>query len=260
MKTLYERPETLQPCLTHYCPGCGHGIVHRLIAEAMDELGVRERAIGLAPVGCAVLAHQYLKVDMCEPAHGRTAAVAAAIKRVRPECVVFSYQGDGDLAAIGTAETVHAANRGEAISVFFINNAVYGMTGGQMAPTTMLAQRTTTTPVGRDAGYHGHPIRVCELLATLDGPAYLERVALSSPPQILRAKRAVRKSFVTQIEHGGYSLVEFLSPCPTHWRRSPVEAMRFVAEEMTKVFPLGVYRDWEGSDPARPGRGGSHSA
>ena len=184
MNTLYKRPETLQPCITHYCAGCGHGIIHRLIAEAIDELGIRERTVGMAPVGCAVLAHRYLKIDMCEPAHGRTAAVAVGIKRVRPECVVFSYQGDGDLAAIGTAETVHAANRGEPITVFFVNNAVYGMTGGQMAPTTMLGQRTTTTPGGRDGGYHGHPIRVCELLATLDGPGYIERVAIASPKHI----------------------------------------------------------------------------
>jgi len=245
MKPLYERPEALQPCLTHYCAGCGHGIVHRLIAEVVDELGIRGRTVGTAPVGCAVLAHRYLKVDMCEPAHGRTVAVAAAIKRVRPECVVFSYQGDGDLAAIGTAETIHAANRGEPVTVFFINNAVYGMTGGQMAPTTMLHQRTTTTPLGRDAAYHGHPIRVCELLATLDGAAYLERVVLSSPEGIRHAKRAVHKAFRTQIDHNAYSLVEFLSPCPTHWRLSPVESMRFVEHQMTKVFPPGVFRDWE---------------
>jgi len=249
VKPVYQRPDTLQTCLTHYCAGCGHGIVHRLIAEAIDELGIRGRTIGAAPVGCAVLAHQYLKVDMCEPAHGRTVEVAAAIKRVRPECVVFSYQGDGDLAAIGTAETIHVANRGEPVTVFFVNNAVYGMTGGQMAPTTMLAQRTTTTPSGREAGYHGHPLRVCELLATLDGPAYIERVALSDPEHVRRARRATRKAFITQIEHNGYSLVEFLSPCPTHWRMSPLEALRFVEEQMTRVFPLGVYRDWE---PPRP--------
>ena len=245
MKTLYDRPETLANCLTHYCPGCGHGIVHRLIAEVIDELGIRESTIAMAPVGDAVLLHKYLRVDACEPAHGRTAAVAAAIKRVRPECVVFSYQGDGDLAAIGTAETVHAANRGEPICVFFVNNAVYGMTGGQMAPTTMLDQRTTTTPTGRDAGVHGHPLRVCEMLATLDGPAYIERVAIAGPQRIREAKRAVRKSFVTQIEHGGYSLVEFLSACPTYWRMTPVEAMAYIEETMTKIFPLGVFRDWE---------------
>jgi 2-oxoglutarate ferredoxin oxidoreductase subunit beta len=182
---------------------------------------------------------------MCEPAHGRTAAVATGIKRVRPECTVFSYQGDGDLAAIGTAETVHAANRGEPISVFFVNNLVYAMTGGQMAPTTLLEQRTTTTPTGRDGSYHGYPIRVCELLATLEAPGYIERVAISSPARIRQARRAIRKSFITQIEHGAYSLVELLSPCPTQLRMSSTESMEFVEKEMTKVFPLGVFRDWE---------------
>lgn len=259
MKKLYERPETLQPCATHYCAGCGHGIVHRLMAEVIDELGIRERTVGAAPVGCAVLAHQYLKVDMCEPAHGRTPAVMAAIKRVRPECVAFSYQGDGDLAAIGTAETIHAANRGDPITVLFVNNAVYGMTGGQMAPTTMLEQRTATTPGGREAIAHGHPIRVCELLATLDGPAYIERVALSSPERVRQARRAVRKAFVTQMEHNGYALVEFLSPCPTYWRMSPIESLRFIEEEMTRVFPLGVFRDWEVGNAASE-REGADSA
>ena len=254
MKTLYRRPDTLRPQLTHYCPGCGHGIVHRLIAEAIDELGIRERVVGMAPVGDAVLIYNYLGVDFVETAHGRTVAVAAAIKRVRPACVVFSYQGDGDLAAIGTAETIHAANRGEPLSVFFVNNAVYGMTGGQMAPTTMLAQRTTTTPAGRRADIHGHPLRVCELLATLDGPAYIERVSVSSPQHIRRAKRAVLKSFRTQIERNAYSLVEFLSPCPTYWRMTPIEAMRFIEEEMTQVYPLGVFRDGEDPDKAAPCR------
>ena len=246
MSTLYERPETLQDCLTHYCPGCGHGIIHRLIAEVIDELGIRESVVGMAPVGDAVLLHKYMKIDACEPAHGRTVAVASAIKRVRPECVVFSYQGDGDLAAIGMAETVHAANRGEPVSVFFVNNAVYGMTGGQMAPTTLLDQRTKTTPTGRSAAVHGHPLRVCELLATLDGPMYIERVAISGPDRIRHAKRAIRKSFLTQIEHNGYSLVELLAACPTYWRMDPVEAMKFIEDEMTQVYPLGVYRDWEG--------------
>ncbi|MFW6161570.1 MAG: thiamine pyrophosphate-dependent enzyme [Planctomycetota bacterium] len=245
MKTLYERPQTLADCVTHYCPGCGHGIVHRLIAEVIDEMGIREQCVAMAPVGDAVLLHQYLRVDACEPAHGRTAAVAAAIKRVRPECVVFSYQGDGDLAAIGTAETIHAANRGDPISVFFVNNAIYGMTGGQMAPTTLLAQRTKTTPMGRDAAAHGHPIRVCELLARLGGPLYLERVAISTPERIRHAKRAVRKSFLTQVKHNGYSLVEFLCGCPTYWRMTPLEAIRHIEEQMTEVFPLGVYQDWE---------------
>ena len=248
MRTLYERPTTLRDQPTHYCPGCGHGTVHRLIAEAIDELGIRERVVGMAPVGDAVFIYRYLAIDMVETAHGRTVAVATGVKRVRPECVVFSYQGDGDLAAIGTAETVHAANRGEPISVFFVNNAVYGMTGGQMAPTTLLDQRTTTTPRGRRADIHGHPVRACELLATLDGPAYIERVAISGPDQIRRAKRAVLKSFRTQLEGRGYSLVEFLSPCPTYWRMTPVEAMRHIEENMVKTFPLGVFRDWEDPD------------
>ena len=248
MNTLYQRPATLADCLTHYCPGCGHGVVHRLIAEVIDELGIRESVIAMAPVGDAVLLHRYLRVDACEPAHGRTVAAATGIKHVRPDAVVFSYQGDGDLAAIGTAETIHAANRGEPVSVFFVNNAVYGMTGGQMAPTTLLDQRTTTTPRGRRADIHGHPVRACELLATLDGPAYIERVAISGPDQIRRAKRAVLKSFRTQLEGRGYSLVEFLSPCPTYWRMTPVEAMRHIEENMVKTFPLGVFRDWEDPD------------
>ena len=245
MSIIYRRPETLQECLTHYCPGCGHGVVHRLIAEVIDELGIRESVVGMAPVGDAVLLHRYLRIDACEPAHGRTVAAATAIKRLRPDCVVFSYQGDGDLAAIGTAETVHAANRGEPVSVFFVNNAIYGMTGGQMAPTTLLDQWSKTTPLGRQADTHGHPIRVCELLATLDAPLFIERVAISSPERIRGAKRAVRRSFLTQIEHKGYSLVEFLCACPTYWRMTPVEAMAHIETEMTKTFPLGVFRDWE---------------
>jgi len=245
MKILYERPATLAECLTHYCPGCGHGIVHRLIAEVIDELGIRGNVIGMAPVGDAVLLHRYMRIDACEPAHGRTSAVAAAIKRVRPDCVVFSYQGDGDLAAIGAAETIHAANRGDPISVFFINNAVYGMTGGQMAPTTLLNQRTKTTPTGRDAAAHGYPVRVCELLATLDAPMYIERVAVTTPERIRAARRAVRKSFLTQIEHNGYSLVELLCACPTYWRMAPTEAVKHLEGTMIQAFPLGVFRDWE---------------
>jgi 2-oxoglutarate ferredoxin oxidoreductase subunit beta len=254
MKTLYERSNTLTHQTTHYCPGCGHGTIHRILAEAIDEMGIRGRVVGMAPVGDAVLMYNYMSLDFVETAHGRTAAVATGVKRVRPECVVFSYQGDGDLAAIGTAETIHAANRGEPISVFFVNNAVYGMTGGQMAPTTLLEQRTTTTPKGREARIHGHPVRVCELLATLDGPAYIERVAIASPKHIRRAKQAVLKSFRTQIERRGYSLLEFLSPCPTYWRLGPVEAIRYVEETMSQAYPLGVFRDWEA-----PGRRGPSS-
>jgi 2-oxoglutarate ferredoxin oxidoreductase subunit beta len=251
---VFERPRTLEPVRMHYCPGCTHGIVHRLLAEVMDEMELAERAVGIASVGCSVFAYDYFTCDMIQAAHGRAPAVATGVKRMRPDLFVFAYQGDGDLASIGIAETIHAAARGENISIIFINNAVYGMTGGQMAPTTMLHQRTTTTPVGRDAAYHGHPIRVCELLATLDGPAYLERVALSSPQRIRHAKRAIRKAFLTQIDYGGYSLVELLSPCPVRWRLSPLEAMQFVEHQMTKVFPLGVFRDWEGPEADPPGK------
>ena len=239
----YRRPETLVDVPTHYCAGCGHGIVHRLIAEVIDELGIRERAIAVAPVGCAVLAYDYWRIDVTEAPHGRTPAVATGIKRVRPDNVVFTYQGDGDLAAIGTAEIIHAANRGENFSVFFINNTVYGMTGGQMAPTTLLDQKTATTQAGRVRTVHGNPIRVCELLATLDGSAYLERVALSSPANVRRAKRAIRKAFEVQEAKQGFALVEFLSPCPTYWRMKPVDAMKHVDTVLAKVFPPGVYKD-----------------
>jgi 2-oxoglutarate ferredoxin oxidoreductase subunit beta len=217
--------------------------VHRLIAEVLDEMGARERAVAVAPVGCAVLAYDYWRIDVTEAPHGRTPAVATGIKRVLPDRVVFSYQGDGDLAAIGTAEIVHAANRGELITVFFVNNTVYGMTGGQMAPTTVLDQKTQTTQAGRDARVHGNPVRVCELLAVLDGSAYLERVPISSPANVRRAKRAIRKAFETQDAKLGFSLVEFLSPCPTYWRMNPRDAMRHVDEALSKVFPVGVIKD-----------------
>jgi len=239
----YTRPESLTDVPTHFCAGCGHGIVHRLIAEVIDELGVRERAVAVAPVGCAVLAYDYWRIDVTEAPHGRTPAVATGIKRVQPDKVVFTYQGDGDLAAIGTAEIVHTANRGENICVFFINNTVYGMTGGQMAPTTMLNQKTQTTPGGRVQNIHGNPIRVCELLATLDGSAYLERVALSSPGNVRKAKRAIRKAFDVQLAGLGFSLVEFLSPCPTYWRMQPVDALKHVDQVLAKTFPLGVFKD-----------------
>ncbi len=239
----YERPQTLTDVVTHYCSGCGHGILHRIIAEVIDEMGIADKTIAVAPVGCAVLAYDYWRLDTTEAPHGRTPAVATGIKRVQPDKVVFTYQGDGDLAAIGTAEIVHAANRGDNFSVFFINNTVYGMTGGQMAPTTLLDQRTQTTQAGRDAHIHGNPIRVCELLATLDGPAYLERLTLSSPANVRKAKKAVRKSFEIQLAGLGFSLVEFLSPCPTYWRMSPVEAVHHIDDTLTKVFPLGVFRD-----------------
>ena len=246
MKTaVYGRPATLLDAPTHYCAGCGHGIAHRLIAEIIDEQNLRPRCIGLAPVGCAVVAYNYLDIDMSEAAHGRTPAVATGIKRVHPDHIVFAYQGDGDLAAIGTAEIIHAANRGELITVIFINNAVYGMTGGQMAPTTLLGQRTATSPRGRDKVREGCPIRVCELLSTLDNAVYLERTAVSSPAGVRRAKGAIEKAFRCQEEKRGFSLVEILSPCPTYWRMTPVAAAKYVDEVMTKTFPLGVYRDWE---------------
>jgi 2-oxoglutarate ferredoxin oxidoreductase subunit beta len=244
----YSRPDTLVDVPTHYCAGCGHGIVHRLIAEVIDDMGIRERSVAVAPVGCAVLAYDYWRIDVTEAPHGRTPAVATGIKRVLPDRLVFSYQGDGDLAAIGTAEIVHAANRGENISVFFINNTVYGMTGGQMAPTTTLEQKTATTQAGREQQMHGNPVRVCELLAVLDGSAYLERIALSSPARVRKAKKAIRKAFEVQTAGLGFSLVEFLSPCPTYWRMSPSDAMKYIDESLTGVFPPGVVKDVTASE------------
>jgi 2-oxoglutarate/2-oxoacid ferredoxin oxidoreductase subunit beta len=241
----YRRPEALEDATTHYCPGCGHGIAHRIVAEVIDELGIRERTVGMAPVGCAVIAYDYFDIDMCEAPHGRTPAVATGIKRVLPDHIVFSYQGDGDLAAIGTAEIIHCANRGENISVFFINNAVYGMTGGQMAPTTPDAAKTSTSPAGRNPKNEGHPIRVAELLSQLDGVVYAERVAFNSPKGVREAKRAVKKSFQTQMEGRGFSIVEILSPCPTYWHMAPQAALKYIDETLAKVFPPGVYKDWE---------------
>jgi len=225
---------------THYCPGCGHGIVHRLIAEAIDELGIHDRTIGIAPVGCAVLAYYYLDVDMIEVAHGRAPAVATGMKRVAPDKIIFSYQGDGDLASIGAAEILHAAHRGERITVIFVNNAVYGMTCGQMAPTTLLNQVTTTSPLGRDAGTEGYPLQVSELLAVLPGAIYIERCAVCDPTNVRKAKKAIKHAFELQVAGAqGLSLVEVLSQCPTYWRMKPTDAVQWVAEEMTKSYPLG---------------------
>lgn len=238
-----NRPESLYDVQTHYCPGCGHGIAHRLVAEVLDELGVREKTIGTAPVGCAVLMYDYFKCDMIECAHGRSPAVATGIKRMLPDKVVFTYQGDGDLAAIGTAETIHAANRGENLTVIFVNNAIYGMTGGQMAPTTLSGQISTTTPEGRGRRGEGSPIRVCELLSTLEGVCYLERTAVSTPKDVIIAKKAIRKAFENQLSEKGFSLVEILSMCPTDWKLSTEESVKFVNNEMKKTFPLGVYKD-----------------
>jgi len=244
MPRTYARPKTLFDTSTHYCAGCGHGIAHRLLAEVIEERGIRDRTIGVAPVGCAVIAYDYLDVDMSEAAHGRTPAVATGIKRAMPDRFVFSYQGDGDLAAIGTAEIIHAANRGEHITVIFMNNTVYGMTQGQMAPTTLVGQVTTTTPRGRDPAREGGPIRVCELLAVLDGAVFLARGALSSPRNVREAKRYLHRAFDTQEEKRGFSLVELLSPCPTYWRKEPVEAVKHIDEVLVKVFPTGIIKDW----------------
>ncbi len=239
----FLHPESLCASQSHYCPGCGHGIIHRLVAEVIDELGIREKTIATAPVGCAVMFYDYMKFDIIECAHGRSPAVATGIKRMLPDRIVFTYQGDGDLAAIGTAETIHAANRGENITVIFVNNAIYGMTGGQMAPTTLLGQHTTTTPGGRGKHQEGGPIRICELLSHLDGVSYLERTSVSSPKDVIVAKRAIKKAFKNQMEGKGYSLVEVLSMCPTDWKLTPQDAIKFVNDEMKKTFPLGVFKD-----------------
>lgn len=249
---VYERKPELKH-QTHYCPGCGHGIAHKLVAEALADLALQERTIFVSPVGCSVFAYYYFDTGNVQAAHGRASAVATAMKRAHPESIVIAYQGDGDLAAIGTAEILHAANRGENICVFFVNNAIYGMTGGQMAPTTLLGQTTTTTPWGRRAGNEGHPLRVAELLATLDAPVYIERVALCDNKNIMRARRAVRKAIQLQRDGAGFSLVEILSPCPTIWKLDPVDAQRWVAEKMLPVFPLGVFRDRKDSRVAGDG-------
>ncbi|MBI4613032.1 MAG: hypothetical protein HY720_05425, partial [Planctomycetes bacterium] len=241
--TVYGRPLALTLAHTHYCPGCTHGTVHRLIGETLDELGVRERTVGIAPVGCAVLAYHYFNCDMQEAAHGRAPALATGVKRVRPDLIVFTYQGDGDLAAIGTAEILHAANRGERITTIFVNNAIYGMTGGQMAPTTLLGQVTTTTPAGRSAATEGYPIRVAELLATLEAPAFIARVAVHTPAAILVAKRAIRRAFLHQVRGECFSLVEVLSTCPTNWGMPPADACAWLEREMMRVYPLGLFKD-----------------
>lgn len=242
MEAVFERPKTLTTVSTHYCPGCGHGIIHRLIAEVIDELGIREKTAVVAPVGCAVLLYNYFNLDSYEAAHGRAPAIATGCKRVLPELVVFTYQGDGDLAAIGTAEVVHAAARGEKITTIFVNNAIYGMTAGQMAPTTLIGQKTTTTPDGRVPERDGYPIRVCEMLATLGGAAYIARVSVSSPKNVMQAKKAIKKAFETQIKGLGYSLVEVLSQCPTNWHMTSAESVKWVDEKMAAYYPLGEFK------------------
>lgn len=245
-KVVFSRPKALSDTVNHYCPGCIHGIVHRLIAEAIDELGIQDRTIGIAPVGCSVLAYYYFDVDFAEAAHGRAPAMATGLKRVQPDKVVFTYQGDGDLAAIGTNELIHAATRGELITTFFINNAIYGMTGGQMAPTTLPGQVTTSTPFGRDVKLAGHPVRVCELVSTLSGAAYVVRRTAINPKEIRRLKRAIVTAFKVQMAGLGYSLVEVISNCPTNWGMTPVESLKWIEEHMLPYYPLGDYKVAEG--------------
>jgi 2-oxoglutarate ferredoxin oxidoreductase subunit beta len=243
MKKVFTRPRSLKQTPFHYCPGCGHSLLHRLIGEVIDEMDLREEIIGVPPAGCAVLAYNYFDIDMGEAAHGRAAALATGLKRALPDRVIFTYQGDGDIAAIGTAETIHAAARGEKITTIFVNNAVYGMTGGQMAPTTVLGQNTTTSPGGRREQRDGYPIKLSEMLALAEGSAYIERTALSSPSNVLKTKKAIAKAFQIQLDGVGFSLVEVLSPCPTNWRMSPVESCKWIDEVMTASFPLGVLKD-----------------
>ena len=242
-KVVFDRPHALLPVVTNYCPGCSHGIVNRLVAECLDELDVEGSAVGVAPVGCSVMAYDFFGCDMIEAAHGRAPAVATAVKRVHPQNVVFAYQGDGDLASIGMAETIHAATRGEHITIIFINNAIYGMTGGQMAPTSLPNQVTQTSPYGRDVDEAGFPIRVCELLSTLDGVAYLERVVVDSPKNVRKAKKAIKKAFQTQIDGVGYSLIEVVATCPTNWGKTPQDSFEWMRENMLPYFPLGVFKD-----------------
>ena len=243
MPKVHIKPESMKPAVTHYCSGCGHGIVHRIVCEVIDELNIREKTIAVAPVGCAVLAYDYWNFDTTEASHGRTPAVATGIKRVHPNKLVFTYQGDGDLAAIGTAETIHAGNRGENISIVFVNNGVYGMTGGQMAPTTVLGQVTATSPYSRRSEKEGFPLRIMEMMAVLPGVTYLERTMLTSPKEVLKTKNAIKKSFQRQLDNKGFSMVEVLSPCPTYWGLSPLESMKRIEDEVVKTYPIGVIKE-----------------
>ena len=243
MTTVFDRPHALKDVALHYCPGCTHGIIHRLVAQAIDELGIEGRSVGIASVGCSVLTYNYFNVDMIQAAHGRAPAVATGVKRAYPDNIVFTYQGDGDLAAIGTAETVHSAARGENITVIFVNNAIYGMTGGQMAPTSLPGQVTQTSPYGRDVKTVGYPVRVCELLREVDGAAYLVRVAVNDVKNVKNAARAIKKAFQYQMEGKGFSLIEILSTCPTNWGFTPDKALEWLEQNMIPYYPLGVYKD-----------------
>lgn len=244
-KTIFKKTSMLTDVQTHYCPGCTHGIVHRLVAESIEELGVGDRTVGVAPVGCAVFAYNYFNCDMQEAAHGRAPAVATGIKRVHPENIVFTYQGDGDLAAIGTAEIVHAAARRENITVIMINNAIYGMTHGQMSPTSLPGMVTTTSPYGRDTSHCGFPIKMSEMLSALEGPAYIERVSVHDVKHVVAAKKAIKRAFKNQVEGKGFSLIEVLSTCPTNWGKTPQEALKWLEENMIPTYPLGVYKEVE---------------
>ncbi len=265
IRTIFRRPEALADIPTHYCPGCTHGVIHRLIAESLDELGLRERTVGVAPVGCSVLAFNYFNCDFQEAAHGRAPAVATGIKRGRPDLIVFTYQGDGDLASIGMGEIVHAANRGEKITVIFVNNAIYGMTGGQMAPTTMPGQRTTTSPAGRNVEDVGYPVRMCELLASLRTPGFIERVAVHHPRYIIRAKKAIKQAFQYQAENRCFTFVECLSTCPTNWGLTPLRACHWLEENMLPYYPVKNFKtpEEEGTEAqstlSKPHEGASHA-
>ena len=243
MAVVFEKPKALTDATLHYCPGCTHGIIHRLVAEVLDELGVQGKTVGIASVGCSVMSYDYFDVDMVQAAHGRAPAVATGVKRANPENIVFTYQGDGDLAAIGTAETVHSAARGENITIIFVNNAIYGMTGGQMAPTTLPGQVTQTSPYGRDTNHVGFPLKVCELLSNVDGATYLERVAVNNVKNVKAAKKAIKKAFTYQTEGKGFTLIEVLSTCPTNWGLTPPNALKWLEENMIPYYPLGVYKD-----------------
>ncbi len=243
MAVVFKKPHALTDAPLHYCPGCTHGIIHRLVAEAIDELGIEGITVGVAPVGCAVMAYDYFACDMLEAAHGRAPAVATGVKRAMPDNIVFTYQGDGDLASIGMAETVHAATRNENITIIFVNNAIYGMTGGQMAPTSLPGQVTQTSPYGRDVATQGYPIKVSEMLSALDGPEYIERVAVNNVKNVKNAKKAILKAFKNQIDKKGFSLIEVVSSCPTNWGMTPQKALDWVEENMLPYYPLGVYKD-----------------
>ena len=240
---VYKKPTLMNDNAMHYCPGCSHGVVHKLIAEVIEEMGMEDKTVGISPVGCAVFAYNYLDIDWQEAAHGRAPAVATAVKRLWPDRLVFTYQGDGDLACIGTAETIHALNRGENITIIFINNAIYGMTGGQMAPTTLVGMKSSTCPYGRDVELHGYPLKITEIAAQLEGTAYVTRQSVQSVPAIRKAKKAIRKAFENEKAEKGLSIIEVLSTCPTNWGMAPQEAMQFVKDKMSHYYPLGVYKD-----------------